>query len=149
MVLQQEDGTISLKLDKAACYGDAANPWDNTAEWKIVISKPGQFKVWLSSATRDTTNLDYANSVRISLLDDQLKADPACDRIIRNPAEFPSAYFRADSYMGSFFVSDPGEYIIQVISEKVIARNTAIRNTTYAPADDTMLMSVILTPKTR
>jgi hypothetical protein len=143
-VLQQEDGTVSLKLDKAACYSDEVNPSNNTAEWNIVISKPGRFKVWLSSATKDTTDLSYANSVRISLSDDHLVVNPACDKIVQNSHDVPYPYFRADSYMGSFYLSEPGEYNIQVISEKVIAKNTGTKNA--SPTDDTILMSVMLTP---
>ena len=146
-ILPQEDGTYSLKLDKAACYNDVTDPSGNTAEWKIFISKPGRFKVWLSSATKDTTDLHYANSVRISMLDKQFEVVPACDKIIHASGEYPASYFRADSYMGSFFVSEPGDYTIQVISEKVVAKNTmASSNLT---ADDTMLMSVFLTPMNR
>ena len=147
MVAQQKDGTFSLLLDKAACYCDKADPSGNTAEWKIVITQPGRFKVWLSSATKDTTDLHYANSVRISLLDKQFEVDPACDRIIHTSGEYPSSYFRADSYMGSFFVSEPGDYVIQVISEKVIAKNTMANS--ILSAEDTMLMSVFLTPMNR
>ena len=146
-ITQQEDGTVSLNIGNAACYSDMTNPSGNTAEWVVVISKPGRFEVWLSSATKDTTDLNYTNSVRISLLDKQLEADPACDRIIHTHGDLPLSYFRADSYMGSFFVSEPGEYIIQVISEKVIARNSVNPNT--IPVDNTMLMSVILTPPVR
>ena len=147
MVLQQADGTFSLNIDKAACYCDNVDPAGNTAEWKVFISKPGRFKIWLSSATKDTSDLHYENSVRISILDNLIEADPACDKIIHNPGEFPLSYFRADSYMGSFFVAEPGEYNLQVISEKVIAKNSGIPKT--SPADDTILMSVILTPMAR
>lgn len=146
-VFQKEDGTISLKLDKAAFYNDEVNPSNNTAEWNVVISKPGSFKVWLSSATKDTTNLRYANSVRISLLDDRLVVNPACDKIVQNSGDVPSHYFRADSYMGSFSLTEPGEYNIQVISEKVIAKKATTKIS--SPADNTMLMSVMLTPVTR
>jgi hypothetical protein len=146
-ILQQEDGTVSLKLDKAACYNDKINPSYNTADWNIVISKPGRFKVWLSSATKDTTDLRYANSVRINLLDDHLVANPACDKIVHNSGEVSYPYFKTESYMGSLYVSEPGEYNIQVISEKVIAKNTGAKNT--SPVDDTMMMSVVLTPMTR
>ena len=146
-IVQQEDGSILLSLNKAACYSDKVNPSSNTAEWGIVISKPGRFKVWLSSATKDTTFLNYANSVRIYLLDNQLEVKPACDKIVQNSSEVPYPYFRADSYMGSFYISEPGEYNIQVISEKVIAKNTGLQNTSLA--DNTRLMSVILTPGTR
>ena len=146
-ILQQNDGTISLILDKAECYSDIVNPSNNTADWNIVISKPGRFKVWLSSATKDTSDLNYANSVRISLLDDRLEVNPACDKIVRNSSDVHYPYFRADSYMGSIYVSEPGEYNIQLISEKVIAKNAESHNTSLV--DDTKLMSVILTPSTR
>ena len=47
MVIQQDDGIISLNLDKAARYCDDVNPSGNTAEWKFVINKPGRFKIWI------------------------------------------------------------------------------------------------------
>jgi hypothetical protein len=146
-ILQQKDGTVSLILDKAARYADASNPSNNTADWNVVISTPGHYKVWLSSATKDTSNLRYANSVKISLLDDRLEANPACDKIVRNSGEVNYPYFRADSYMGSIYVSEPGEYNIQVISEKVLAKGEEAQISSLA--DDTKLMSVILTPTTR
>jgi hypothetical protein len=145
-VLQQEDGTVSLKLEKAACYSDENNPANNTAEWNVVISKPGRFKVWLSSAAKDTAAFKYTNSVRISLLDEQLLGIPACDSIVRNSADVSYPYFRTDSYMGSFYLSEPGEYNIQVISDKVIAKNNRVKNTQQ---DDIKMMSVILVPMTR
>ncbi len=146
-VVQQEDGTLALNLDKATCYNDAVNPSSNTAEWNVVVSKPGRFKVWLSSATKDTTELSYINSVKVSLLDNQLEVDPACDKIVRNSDEVSYPYYRADSYMGSFYISEPGEYNIQVISEKVLPKE-AMNDVSSGPAD-TRLMSVILTPNTR
>jgi len=146
-ILQQNDGTVSLILDKAECYSDVANPSNNTADWNIVISKPGRFKVWLSSATKDTSDLNYANSVRISLLDDQLEATPACDKIVRNSSDVQLPYYRADSYIGSVYVSEPGEYNIQLISEKVTAKKD--KSSIAALADETKLMSVMLTPMTR
>ena len=145
-ILQQKDGTISLILDKAACYTDVVNPSNNTADWDIVISKPGRFKVWLTSSTKDTSDLNYANSVRISLLDDHLEVNPSCDKIVLNSSDVHYPYFRADSYMGSVYVSEPGEYNIQLISEKVIAQTAKALSTSRV--DDTKLMSVILTPIT-
>jgi len=146
-IVQQDDGTVSLKLEKAACYNDASNPSNNTADWNVVISKPGRFKVWLSSATKDTSNLRYENSVRISFMDDHLEANPACDKVIQNSGEVPFPYYRADSYIGTFYVSEPGEYNIQVISEKVIAKNAVSQNN--SSVNDTKMMSVILTPALR
>jgi hypothetical protein len=146
-ILQQEDGTLSLKLDKAECYSDAVNPSNNTADWNIVISKPCRFKVWLSSATKDTSTLSYSGSVKVNILDDHLEVDPAVDKIIQNSADVPSSYFRADSYVGSFYVPEPGEYNVQVICDKVIAKNSGTQNN--SKLDDTKLMSVILTPALR
>jgi hypothetical protein len=145
-ILQQKDGTVSLILDKAECYNDKVNPSNNTADWNVVISKPGRFKVWLSSATKDTSDLNYANSVRISLLDDQLEVNPSCDKIVRNSTEVQLPYYRADSYMGSIVVAEPGEYNIQLISEKVVTKKAETDKNSFS--DDTKLMSVFLTPTT-
>jgi hypothetical protein len=142
-IVQQADGTVSLKIEKAVCYNDAANPSNNTADWNVVISKPGRFKVWLSSATRDTSGLRYSSSVRVNILDDHLEVTPAIDKVVHNSGDVPQSYFRADSYVGSFYVPEPGEYNIQVISDRVIAKNANTR------LDDTMLMSVMLTPAIR
>lgn len=144
-VRQQDDGTLSLNLEQAICYNDEVNPSSNTAEWNVLVSKPGRFKVWLSSATKDTTDLSYNNSVKISLLDVQLEADPACDKIVKDADEVSYPYYRADSYMGSLYISEPGEYIIQVISEKVLPKEAM--NNISSGAGDTRLMSVILTNK--
>ena len=146
-IIQQQDGTVSLKLEKAACYSDAVNPSNNTADWNIVISKPGRFKVWLSSATKDTSDLSYSNSVKVNILDDHLEVDPAVDKIVHNSGDVPDSYFRADSYVGSFYVPEAGEYNIQVISDKVMDKNAGSKNNPQV--DDTMLMSVILTPALR
>jgi len=146
-IMQQEDGTVSLKLDKAACYNDVTNPSNNTADWNVVISKPGRFKVWLTSATRDTSELGYSNSVKVNILDDHLEVNPVVDKVVHNSGDVPSSYFRADSYVGSFYVQEPGEYNIQVISEKIIAKNTGSKS--VPSVDDTMLMSVILAPAKR
>jgi hypothetical protein len=143
-IMQQEDGSVSLKLDKAACYSDKVNPSNNTADWNIVISKPGRFKVWLSSATKDTTAISYVNSVRISLLDDNLLVDPKCDKIEHNSGDVTYPYYKTESYMGSVYVSEPGEYNIQVISEKVNAING--KDTKTSLSDDTMMLSVMLQP---
>jgi hypothetical protein len=145
--VQQADGTVSLKIEKAVCYSDAVNPSNNTADWNVVISKPGRFKVWLTSATKDTSDLSYSSSVKVNILDDHLEVTPAVDKIVRNSGDVPNSYYRADSYVGSFYVQEPGEYNIQVISDKVIAKNTPARHNPQI--EDTMLMSVILTPAIR
>jgi len=146
-ILQDSDGTFALNMADAACYSDDVNPESNTAEWIVVVSKPGTYKVWLSSATKDTTNLSYINSVRISLLDKLIEVDPEIDRVVLDSDDVSYPYFRADSYAGSFYFSEPGEYSIQVISEKVLSKEA--RNNSSSGPDDTKLMSVILTPLTR
>lgn len=146
-ILQAPDGSLALKMEKATCYSDLINPSSNTAEWNVVVSKPGRFKVWLSSATKDTTDLSYVNSVKISLLDKLLDVNPEPDRVVLNSKDVTYPYFRTDSYMGSFYISEPGEYSIQVISEKVLSKE-AMGRSSNGP-DDTKLMSVILTPMTR
>jgi hypothetical protein len=138
-IIQQNDGSVSLNLQKASCYSDAKNPANNTADWSVVISHPGRFKIWLTSATKDTVDLKYSGSVRISLLDNNLEVDPACDRIIKNSDEVHYPYFRADSYVGSVYFSEPGEYNIQLISEKVFKGATESKS-------DTQLLAINLTP---
>lgn len=146
-IKQMDDGTIDLHIEKAACYHDNKNPSSNTAEWNIIISKPGRFKVWLSSATIDTMDLQYYNSVKISLQDERLDVKPVGDKIVLNTSDVKFPYFRADSFMGTFYVQEAGEYNLQVISEKVITQTD--NNQTGAEIDHTKLMSVFLTPMTR
>lgn len=146
-ILQQADGTISLDIKKASVYKSPVDPSNNTAEWDFVVSRAGRYNVWLSTATLDTMNLQYAGAVRINLLDDRLEGRPVGDKIVLDATEVKYPYYRADSYMGTFYIQEPGEYSIQVISEKAVPASEEIRvNTSDTPAK---LMSVILTPKTR
>jgi hypothetical protein len=146
-ILQQQDGTISLKVDKADCYQDKVNPSTNTAEWNVVVSKSGRFNVWLSSATKDTTDLKYNNSVRLSILDNRIEAHPACDKIIYNSTDVSYPYFRADSFIGSLYIQDTGLYNIQIISEKIVPKD--IREGQSSGSDNSKLLSVFLTPAIR
>jgi hypothetical protein len=146
-VLQQDDGTISLKVEKAECYHDMVNPSTNTAEWNVVVSKTGRFNVWLSSSTKDTTNLKYNNKVMLSILDNRLEANPKCDKVFLNSTDVSLPYFRADSFMGALYIQDTGLYNIQLISEKLVPNNYP--NTETEGADDSRLLSVFLTPITR
>lgn len=143
-ILQQSDGTISLKVDKADCYQDMVNPSSNTAEWNVVVSKSGRFNVWLSSATKDTTDLKYNNSVMLSILDNRIEVRPACDKIIHNSSDVTYPYFRADSFLGSLYIQDTGLYNIQIISEKIISKD--IRKAESSGSDNSKLLSVFLTP---
>jgi hypothetical protein len=143
-IKQQDDGTISLKVEKADCYHDLVNPSSNTAEWSVEVSKSGRFDVWLSSATRDTTNLSYKNSVMLSILDNRLEARPACDKIIHNSTDVSYPYFRADSFMGSLYIQDTGIYNIQIISEKILPDD--YYKDASQTSDESKLLSVFLTP---
>jgi hypothetical protein len=143
-ILQQADGTISLKVDKAECYHDMVNPSSNTAEWNVLVSKSGRFNVWLSSATKDTTDLKYKNSVLLNILDNRLEGHPGCDKIIYNSSEVDYPYFRADSFMGSLYIQDTGLYNIQIISEKIVPKD--YKSDESEVGDNSKLLSVSLTP---
>jgi hypothetical protein len=101
----------------------------------------------LSSATVDTTNLRYRNSVRLSILDTRLEARPACDKIIHNSRDVAYPYFRADSFMGSLYLKDTGLYNIQIISDKIIPKD--YKKDGSESADESKLLSVFLTPIVR
>jgi len=147
-IVQDADGTISLKVDKAECYHDMVNPKSNTAEWSVFVSKSGRFDVWLSSATKDTTDLKYENSVMLSILDNRLEAQPECDRVFQNSSDVKYPYFRADSFMGSLYIQDTGSYNIQIISEKIIP-GTSSASVNSSVIENSKLISVSLTPATR
>lgn len=146
-IIQQEDGTISLKVDKADCYQDLVNPSTNTAEWSVIVSKSGRFNVWLSSATKDTTDLKYDKSVMLSILDNRIEALPACDKIIYNSSDVSYPYFRADSFLGSLYIQDTGLYDVQIISEKITPKDIIEAGT--SDSGNSKLLSVFLTPATR
>jgi len=144
MILQQKDGTISLKIDKAECYHDIGNPSTNTAEWNVVVSRSGRYDVWLSSATRDTTDLKFKKSVLLSIRDNRLEAVPIVNRVVQNSRDVPSPYYQAESFMGSLYIQDTGVYNIQVISDKVLPVDFKAKGT--VPDEQTKIMSVSLTP---
>ncbi len=147
LTMQQEDGTISLSVSNAGQYNDATDPSNNTAEWNVVFSKAGGYKVWLSSATRDTVHLNYSKNVTVNLSDNQLAAIPACDKVVRNSSDVNYPYFRADSFMGSIYITEPGEYNIQVISDKIMPKESMAHNESLT--DDARLLAVIISPETR
>lgn len=145
-ICQEEDGSISLEVGKAEVYHDMDNPSTNTAEWRVFVSKSGRYNVWLSSSTRDTTNLKYNNSVMLSLHDNRLEALPACDKIIQNSNDVNYPFYRADSFIGSLYIKDTGMLDIQLISEKIIPQDYESDGNS---AENSKLISVFLTPITR
>jgi hypothetical protein len=144
--LQNEDGTIALYIARASCYSDMVHPSSNTAEWDVVVSKTGRYNVWMASATKDTTDLQYKNSVMVSILDNRLEVKPGCDKIVRNSDEVTPPYFRADSFIGSLFIQDTGLLNIQVVSEKIIPKD--YKSSGISENGDSKLISVFLTPIT-
>jgi hypothetical protein len=146
-VLQQKDGTISLKIDKAECYHDMVNPSSNTAEWNIVVSKSGRYDVWLSSATIDTTDLKYKNSVLLSIRDNRFETLPIVNKVVQNSSEVSRPYYQADSFMGSLYIQDTGVYSVQVISDRVLPKN--FRQGGASSDDLTKILAVSLTPAKR
>jgi hypothetical protein len=143
-ILQQKDGTISLKIDKAECYHDMVNPSINTAEWNVVVSKSGRYDVWLSSATRDTLDLKYKNSVLLSVRDERLETRPIINRVVQNSSDVSRPYYQADSFMGSLYIQDTGVYSIQVISDKILPKEFKTSGSSHD--DQTKILSVSLTP---
>jgi hypothetical protein len=146
-VMQEADGSIALHVKKADCYSDKVNPSSNTAEWNVVVSKSGRFNVWLTSATIDTINLEYGNTVLLSVQDSRLEAQPAIDKVVRNSSEVNYPYFRADSFMGSLYIQDTGLYAVQIISDKILPEDS--ENDSNATGEKTKLLSVFLTPVIR
>lgn len=146
-VLQEADGSIALHVKKAECYRDMVNPSSNTAEWNVVVSKSGRFNVWLTSATIDTINLEYRNTVLLSVQDSRLEAQPAIDKVVRNSSDVNYPYFRADSFMGSLYIQDTGLYAVQIISDKILPEDSGNDNT--PSVEKTKLLSVFLTPEIR
>jgi len=131
IVKQQADGTISLDLEKADRYTDMEERSDNTAEWNVVVKKSGRYNVWISSATLDTTDLNYKNSVMINV----------------HSKDVPYPYFRADSFIGTLYLQDTGEFYIQVNSEMILPEDYSAGE---ASAEDiSKLISVSFTPVIR
>jgi len=143
-IWQQKDGTISLKIDKAECYHDKTNPSSNTAEWNMVVSKSGRYDVWLSSATKDSTDLKYKSSVLLSIRDNRFETLPVINRVVQNSTDVPRSYFKADSFVGSLYIQDTGVYSVQVISDKVLPVD--LKSNGSLQDDQTRIVSVSLTP---
>lgn len=146
-IKQLPDGTISLHLKEADRYSDMSNPAENTAEWDVVVLKSGRYNVWLSSATRDTTDLNYKNKVLVSVHDTRIEGIPGPDKIVRNSQEVSHPYYRADSFIGSLYIKDTGEFQIQVISEQILPKED--NNGDVSGEDISKLLSVSFTPVKR
>lgn len=120
-------------------------PQYNTAEWLFRVDKPGRYDVWLSSITLDTTSLNYADDVIITAGETRLAKRPVGDQIITQDKSVSQPWYRADSHMGSVYFSRPGEYPIQVISDKVEAHTADLSQ--ISQDEQILINSVILKPK--
>lgn len=137
-----EEG-VMLKIEDADLVQDTTHPESNTAEWSFSVDKVGRYEVWLSSITCDTMNLGFDTAVTITAGDSRLQKMPIGDDIITDN-NVQSPWFRADSQMGTIFFGKPGEYLVQVISEKV-TKGTVDSTVDSAPSK-TLIKSVILKP---
>ena len=146
-IMQQPDGTISLQLENADRYSDIQDPSENTAEWNVVVSKSGRYNVWLSSATLDTTDLRYKNKVLVSVQDTRIEGRPEPDKMIKNSNDVSFPYYRADSFIGSMYIKDTGEFHIQVISEQILPEDAFKGD--VSKEDIAKLLSVSFTPVKR
>ena len=145
--VQEADGTLSLPLENAVYYSNLEDPSSNTAEWSVAISRAGRYSIWMSSATTDTTDFSYVRSFKINLQDTQIDLKPEDNKIIRNSADVNHPYYRADLKIGNFFFPEPGDYYIQVISDKILAKGQGPGNS--QSDDKTRLLSLYLSPVTR
>jgi len=110
---------VVLRISDAALIQVDSNPQYNTAEWHFTVDKAGRYDVWLSSLTRDTTLLQFTDSVTITAGDTRITGKPLSDEIVTEDLSVKQPWYRADSHMGSIFFSKPGEYQVQVISDRV------------------------------
>ncbi len=145
-VRQNPDGSISLSIESSDYYSDMDDPSANTAEWNVLVSKSGRYQIWLSSATTDTTDLNYSKPVLVSVQHNRVEGLPECDRIIKDCKDVELPWFRADSFLGSMYLQDTGLYHIQVISEKIVPKN--YKAEPIPGKDLSKLLSVSLVPVT-
>lgn len=138
------EGVVLMIADADLIEVDG-NPQYNTAEWVFMVEKPGRYDVWLSSLTLDTTQLHYAENVVITAGETKLTKKPVGDQIVTEDKSVKEPWFRADSHMGSIFFSKPGEYPVQVISDRVEAHGNDLSQLSLEK--HTLINSVILKPK--
>ena len=140
-----EGEAVVLSIGEAELIEIDYNPQYNTAEWLFKVEKPGRWDVWLSSLTIDTTRLHFAKNVIITAGETKLEKKPVSDRIVTEDKSITGPWYRADSHMGSVFFSKPGEYQVQVISDKVVAHSSDL--SLVSIDKQPLINSVILKPK--
>jgi hypothetical protein len=136
---------IVLSIADAELIEVDDKPQYNTAEWLFTVEKPGRYDVWLSSLTVDTTQLNFAKDVIITAGETKLEKLPVSDKVVTEDKSIKEPWYRADSHMGSVFFSKPGEYQVQVISDRVGPYTSDISQ--ISVDKHTLIKSVILKPK--
>lgn len=116
---------VTLLLKDADIIQVDSHPQYNTAEWRFEVKKPGRYDIWLSSLTCDTTHILFAGNVTVTAGDKRLEKRPVGDEIVTDDKNVKSPWFRADSHMGSVLFSEPGEYQVQVISDRIMPHQSA------------------------
>jgi len=143
--VKEDNGSgFTLLLKDASLLQVDSNPEYNTAEWSFTVKQPGRYDIWLSSLTCDTSNVLFASDVTITAGDTRIEKKPVSDQIITDDASVKSPWVRADSHMGSVFFSEPGEYQVQVISDRVVP--SASEEKTAKTNNQTLIKSLILKP---
>jgi hypothetical protein len=140
----KNERSVLLKIEDAALVQDAVDPDSNTAEWSFKVDQPGRYEVWLSSITRDTMHMGFDTVVTITAGDSRIEKMPLGDKIITNAKDIKAPWYRADSEMGTIFFNAPGEYAVQIISEKVKTLPADISSA--ITTDKTLIKSLILKP---
>ncbi len=138
---------VTLLISDAALIQVDSNPEYNTAEWHFKVNKAGRYDVWLSSLTRDTTFLNFGDSVVITAGDTRLTGRPVSDEIVTDDSSVEEPWYRADSHMGSIFFREPGEYQVQVISDRVRKYTSDLSD--LSVDKETLINSLILKPTVR
>jgi hypothetical protein len=136
------DGVTLLITDADLIEVDS-NPRYNTAEWNFTVKDPGRYDVWLSSLTCDTTHLYFDDLVTITAGDERIEKKPVGDEIVTDKS-VSEPWFRADSHMGSIFFKEPGEYQVQVISDRVMTHSSDLSK--LSVDKHTLINSLILKP---
>ncbi|MGE5349044.1 MAG: hypothetical protein ACM3NP_07195 [Actinomycetota bacterium] len=136
---------IELKMSEAELIQVEDKPQYNTAEWLFTVEEPGRYDVWLSSLTVDPTRLRFTDNVIITAGETKLEKKPVSDRVVTDGTEIKAPWYRADSHMGSILFAKPGEYNVQVISDRV--ERFASDLSQINPEEHTLINSVILKPK--
>lgn len=140
------EGIVLLLADADLIQVDG-NPQYNTAEWIFSVDKPGRYDIWLSTLTKDTLQLQFEDNVVITAGETRVAKKPIRDQIVTEDKSVKEPWFRADSHMGSVFFPKPGEYPVQVISDKVEPHGADISQ--LSTEENIHINSVILKPKGR